>query len=119
MKPMKVEAGKYAPDVDELLEKARAVMQKAEAKAKEFGSEGADGFESVRGVEKVKPGYYSTNQQTIKVEDVKRTDPKQQEINLDSMQHSSHDDALSAHENSEGDKSDKNPQGAYTLSDYL
>ena len=51
MKPMKVEAGKYAPDVDELLEKARAVMQKAEAKAKEFGSEGADGFESVRGVE--------------------------------------------------------------------
>ena len=62
---------------------------------------------------------FAVLRQTIKVEDVKRTDPKQQEINLDSMQHSSHDDALSAHENSEGDKSDKNPQGAYTLSDYL
>ncbi|MBT4407015.1 MAG: hypothetical protein HOC79_03990 [Euryarchaeota archaeon] len=111
MKPMKVEAGEHAPDLEELLKEAKKVEGK-------FGSKNANSFESVRGVDKVKPGQYSTNQQNIEVEDVKRTEPKKEEVNLESMQHSSHDDALSAHENSEGDKSDKNPQGAYNLTDY-
>ena len=64
MKPMKVEAGEHAPDLEELLKEAKAVEGK-------FGSTNADGFQSVRGVETVKPGYYWTNQMPIEVEDVK------------------------------------------------
>ena len=111
MKPIKVEAGEIAPDLEAVLKEAKKVEGK-------FGSKNGDGFESVRGVEKVKPGYYHTNQQNIETEDVKRTDPKKEEVNLDSMQNSSHDDALSAHENDAGDKSDKNPESAYNLTDY-
>ena len=69
MKPIKVEAGEIAPDLEAVLKEAKKVEGK-------FGSKNADGFESVRGVEKVKPGYYSTNQQNIETEDVKRTEPK-------------------------------------------
>tara|TARA_R110002096_G_scaffold425600_1_gene634358 strand:+ start:1090 stop:1428 length:339 start_codon:yes stop_codon:yes gene_type:complete len=111
MKPMKVEAGEHAADLEALLKEAKMVEGK-------FGSKNADGFESVRGVETVQPGYYSTNQQTIEVEDVKRSEPKKEEVDLDAKQHSSHDDALSAHENTAGDKSDKNPQSPYSLTDY-
>ena len=109
MKPMKVEAGEHASDVDEMLKEAKKLADK-------LGSKGADSFESVRGVEKVKPGYYSTNQQTIEAEDVKRTEPKKEEVTL--MSNNPHDNALPAHENSAGDKSDKNPVGAYNLTDY-
>lgn len=112
MKPMKVEAGEHAPDLEALLKEAKAVEGK-------FGSKNATGFESVRGVEKVKPGYYHTNNQTIEVEDVKRTDPKKEEVNLDEKQHSSHDDALSAHENVAGGDPDKSPPSAFTgATDY-
>ena len=111
MKPMKVEAGEIAPDLEELIKEAKKVEGK-------FGSKNADGFESVRGVEKVQPGYYSTNQQNIETEDVKRTEPKKEEVNLDSMQHSSHDDALSAHENDAGGDPDKSPPSAFDITDY-
>lgn len=109
MKPMKVEAGEIAPDLEALLKEAKKVEGK-------FGSKNADGFESVRGVDKVKPGYYSTNQQNIETEDVKRTDPKKEEVTF--MNTNPHDNALPAHENSAGDKSDKNPESAYNLTDY-
>ena len=111
MKPMKVEAGEIAPDLEALLKEAKKVEGK-------FGSKNSDSFERVNGVEKVKPGYYHTNQQHIETEDVKRTEPKKEEVNLDSLQHSSHDDALSAHEIDAGDKSDKNPESPYNLTDY-
>ena len=111
MKPMKVEAGKFAPDVDEL-------VAKVDKETKDFGTESAALFANVTGSEPVRTGYYDTNQRRITVEDVKRTDPKKEEIKLDSMQHSSHDNALEAHENKAGDPSDKNPQGAYNLTDY-
>jgi len=110
MKPMKVEAGEHAPDLEAVLKEAKKVEGK-------FGSKNADGFESVRGVDKVKPGYYSTNQQQIEAEDVKRTEPKKEEINLESKQHSSHDDALSAHENDAGGEPDKSPKSAFNLTD--
>jgi hypothetical protein len=109
MKPMKVEAGEIAPDLEALLKEAKKVEGK-------FGSKNADAFESVRGVEKVQPGYYHTNQQNIEVEDVKRTDPKKEEVTF--MSNNPHDNALPAHENSAGDKSDKNPESAYNITDY-
>ena len=42
MKPMKVEAGEHAPDVEELLKQANELMEKAENETKKFGSEHAD-----------------------------------------------------------------------------
>ena len=113
MKPMKVEAGQHAPDVDDLIAKTNEIIQKVDNESKEFGTEAGDLFANVTGSEPVKTGYYDTNQRLIKVEDVKRTDPKKEEVNLDSMQHSSHDNGLEAHENKAGDKSDKNPESAY------
>tara|TARA_R110000787_G_scaffold101149_8_gene206443 strand:- start:8030 stop:8368 length:339 start_codon:yes stop_codon:yes gene_type:complete len=111
MKPMKVEAGEKAPDLEALLKEAKVI-------ADQFDTKVGNLFQNVTGVEAVKTGYFDTNQRHAVVEDVKRTDPKKEEINLDAMQHSSHDNALPAHENSEGDKSDKNPVGAYNLTDY-
>ena len=109
MKPMKVEAGEKAPDLEAVLKEAKKVEGK-------FGSKNGDVFESVRGVEKVRPGQYHTNQQHIEVEDVKRTEPKKEEVTL--MSNNPHDNALPAHENTAGDKSDKNPVGAYNLTDF-
>jgi hypothetical protein len=108
MKPMRVEAGEHAPDLEELIKEAKKVEGK-------FGSEHADGFERVNGVEKVKPGYYHTNQQRIEVEDVKRTQPKKEEVKFTPIDHPN---ALEAHENKKGDPSDKNPISAYNLTDY-
>ena len=102
MKPMKVEAGQHAPDVDELLKEANELMAKAEAK---FGSEQGDAFERVNGVEKVKPGYYHTNQQLIQVEDVKNTGAKKEEGKLTT--HSGFPNELYMRENKAGDKSGK------------
>lgn len=113
MKPMKVDAGQFAPDVDEMLEKANELMAKAEAK---FGSKQADSFERVNGVEKVKPGYYWTNQQMIEVEDVKNNGAKM-EKNPKLKTHAGYPNALEMRENKAGDPSDKNPQSAYTLTD--
>ena len=80
MKPMKVKAGEFAPDVDELIKQANELMEKAESKeSKELGSKTGDSFESVRGVEKVRPGTYWTNQQMIEVEDVKNKGAKMAE----------------------------------------
>jgi len=109
MKPMKVEAGEHAPDLEAVLKEAKKVEGK-------FGSKVGDSFESVRGVEKVRPGQYHTNQQQIEVEDVKRTEPKKEEVTL--MNANNLDDGLPSHENKAGDPSDKNPIGAYNLTDY-
>lgn len=109
MKPMKVEAGEHAPDLEALLKEAKAVEGK-------FGSKNADAFQSVRGVETVKPGYYWTNQQPIEVEDVKRTEPKKEEVTF--MNANPHDNALPAHENNAGGDPDKSPPSAFNLTDY-
>jgi len=109
MKPMKVEAGQNAPDLEALLKEAKAVEGK-------YGSKNADGFERVNGVEKVKPGYYHTNQFPIEVEDVKRTEPKKEEVTL--MSNNPHDNALPAHENNAGGDPDKSPPSAFSITDY-
>ena len=109
MKPMKVEAGQNAPDLEALLKEAKKVEGK-------FGSKNAVGFESVRGVEKVRPGYFDTNQQHIEVEDVKRTEPKKEEVTL--MNANPHDNALPAHENKAGGDPDKSPPSAFSITDY-
>ena len=114
MKPMKVNPGQHAPDLDQMLKDAEKLVAKAEAK---FGSKQADGFERVNGVEKVKPGYYWTNQQKIEVEDVKRTPPKAEKANLTT--HAGWPNQLYMRENTAGDKSDKNPEGAYNLTDFF
>jgi len=117
MKPMKVDAGQFAPDVDELLKEANDLLVKVENESKEFGSTNADLFSEVTGVEPVKTGYYDTNQRMIKVEDAKKTKPKKGEA-VKFKNANPHEGALEAHENKAGDKSDKNPQGAYNLTDY-
>ena len=109
MKPMKVEAGEHAPDLEALLKEAKAVEGK-------FGSKNADAFQSVRGVETVKPGYYWTNQLPIEAEDVKRTEPKKEEVTF--MNANPHDNALPAHENNAGGDPDKSPPSAFNLTDY-
>ena len=117
MKPMKVEAGQHAPDVDEMIAKANEIIEKVDKETKEFGSEHADLFANVTGSEPVRTGYYDTNQRRIKVEDVKRTKPKMEKITFKNA--NPHEGALEAHENKAGDKSDKNPESAYNLTDYL
>jgi len=113
MKPMKVEAGQNAPDVDELIKQANELMEKADAK---LGSKTGDSFESVRGVDKVRPGTYWTNQQQIEVEDVKNTGAKKEEAKLKT--HAGWPNTVDMRENKTGDPSDKNPEGAYNLTDY-
>lgn len=116
MKPMKVEAGQHAPDVDELIKQANELIEKAEAKGKQLGSKTGDSFESVRGVDKVRPGTYWTNQQQIEVEDVKNTGAKKEEAKLKT--HSGYPNVVEMRENKAGDPSDKNPEGAYNLTDF-
>ena len=111
MKPMKVEAGEKAPDLEALLKEAKVIADKFDTKVGNL-------FQNVTGVEAVKTGYFDTNQRHIEAEDVKRTEPKKEEVNLDAMQHSSHDDALSAHENTAGGDPDKSPPSAFNLTDY-
>lgn len=113
MKPMKVKAGQHAPDVDELIKQANELMEKADAK---LGSKTGDSFESVRGVEKVRPGTYWTNQQMIEVEDVKNTGAKKEEAKLKT--HAGWPNTVDMRENKTGDPSDKNPESAYTITDY-
>lgn len=113
MKPMKVEAGQHAPDVDELIKQAKELMEKADAK---LGSKTGDSFESVRGVDKVRPGTYWTNQQQIEVEDVKNTGAKKEEAKLKT--HAGWPNTVDMRENKTGDPSDKNPESAYTITDY-
>jgi len=89
-------------------------MEKADAK---FGSKTADAFERVNGVEKVKPGYYHTNQQLLTdVEDVKNTGAKKEEAKLKT--HAGWPNTVDMRENKTGDPSDKNPESAYTITDY-
>tara|TARA_R100001510_G_C7655760_1_gene215103 strand:- start:5314 stop:5670 length:357 start_codon:yes stop_codon:yes gene_type:complete len=118
MKPIKVEAGQLAPDVDQLLEKANKLMEKAEQKETDkFGSEHADLFVNVTGKDKpVKTGYYDTNQRRIEVKDVAKTKPKMENVNLTPI---GYPYPLEARENKKGDPSDKNPPSAYNLTDYL
>lgn len=111
MKPMKVEAGEHAPDLEALLKEAKAVEGK-------FGSKNADAFQSVRGVETVKPGYYWTNQMPIEAEDVKRTEPKAESVDLSNIKANPHEGALPAHENNAGGDPDKSPPSAFNLTDY-
>ena len=116
MKPMKVEAGEHAPDVEELLKQANELMEKAENETKKFGSEHADLFSEVTGVEPVKTGYYDTNQRRIEVKDVPKKKPKMEKVNLTPI---GYPYPLEARENKKGDPSDKNPESAYNLTDYL
>ena len=110
MKPMKVEAGEHAPDLEALLKEAKTVEGK-------FGSQNADAFQSVRGVETVQPGYYWTNQQNIEVEDVKKDAPKTENVTL--IEANPHDNALPAHENKAGGDPEKSPPSAFTITDYF
>ena len=110
MKPMKVEPGENAPDLEALLKEAKAVAGK-------FGSQNADAFQSVRGVETVQPGYYWTNQQPIEVEDVKKDAPKTENVTL--IDANPHDNALPSRENNAGGEPDKSPQSAFSITDYF
>ena len=116
MKPMKVEAGQHAPDVDEMIEKANDIIEKVDKETKEFGSEHADLFANVTGSEHVRTGYYDTNQRRIEVKDVPKTKPKKEEVKLTPI---GYPYPLEARENKKGDPSDKNPESAYNLTDFL
>ena len=116
MKPMKVEAGQHAPDVDEIIEKANDIIEKVDKETKEFGSEHADLFANVTGSEPVRTGYYDTNQRRIKVKEVPKTKPKKEEVKLTP---NGYPYPLEARENKKGDPSDKNPESAYNLTDFL
>jgi hypothetical protein len=106
-----------APDVDELIKQANELIEKAEAKGKKLGSTTGDSFESVRGVDKVRPGTYWTNQQQIEVEDVKNEGAKM-EKNPKLKTHAGWPNVVEMRENKAGDPSDKNPEGAYNLTDF-
>lgn len=109
MKPMKVEAGQNAPDLEALLKEAKVVADKFDTKVGNL-------FQNVTGVEAVKTGYYDTNQRLAEVEDVKRTEPKKEEVTL--MNANPHDNALPAHENNAGGDPDKSPPSAFSITDY-
>ena len=116
MKPMKVEAGQHAPDVDDMIEKANDIIEKVDKETKEFGSEHADLFANVTGSEPVRTGYYDTNQRHMKVKDVPKTKPKKEEVKLTPI---GYPYPLEARENKKGDSTDKTPESAYNLTDFL
>lgn len=109
MKPMKVEAGEKAPDLEALLKEAKVIADKFDTKVGNL-------FQNVTGVEAVKTGYFDTNQRHIEAEDVKRTEPKKEEVTF--MNANPHDNALPAHENNAGGDPDKSPPSAFNLTDY-
>ena len=117
MKPMKVEAGQNAPDVDELIKQANELIVKVDKETKDFGTESADLFANVTGVEPVRTGYYDTNQRRITVEDVKNQGAKM-EKNSKLKTHSGYPNVVEMRENKAGDPSDGNPESAYTITDY-
>ena len=116
MKPMKVEAGQHAPDVDDMIEKANDIIEKVDKETTKFGAEHGDLFANVTGSEPVRTGYYDTNQRRIEVKDVKKTKPKKEEVKLTPI---GYPYPLEARENKKGDSSDKNPGSAYDLTDFL
>ena len=109
MKPIKVEAGEKAPDLEALLKEAKVIADKFDTKVGNL-------FQNVTGVEAVKTGYFDTNQRHIEAEDVKRTEPKKEEVTF--MNANPHDNALPAHENNAGGDPDKSPPSAFNLTDY-
>ena len=96
MKPMQVEAGQHAPDVDELVEKAGSMIEKLQMDNSQI--------RNITGVEEAPMNHYYTNQSqpTDTVEEVTNKGASSETVNfIDANPHQS-GSTLAAHENSAG-----------------
>ena len=105
MKPMRVDAGECAPEVDALIEKAKALE---DVMLRDDSS-----FSAVSGVEATRPMHYWTNQDRHPVESVKKDTPKAENVTFVNANPHEGDGALDAHVT--GD--DSVPVGLYTIED--
>ena len=99
MKPMRVRAGEYAPDVDEMMEKANSMVLKLESDLRDDS-----GIQNVHGVEGVRPAHYWTNQDLpeTNIESVSKKSPSAENVTiLDANPHQT-GSTLRVHENNAG-----------------
>lgn len=101
MKPMKVNIGEYAPDVDELLEKANQVddMLQKVASLRDDSQ-----LRNITGVEEAQMSHYWTNQQQPEenIETMQRQAPTTESVNLINANPHQTGSSLAAHENTAG-----------------
>tara|TARA_A100001391_G_C5024842_1_gene266826 strand:+ start:71 stop:712 length:642 start_codon:yes stop_codon:yes gene_type:complete len=96
MKPMRVGAGEYAPDLDDLMDKANDMLEKLERDDSHM--------QDVRGVEAVRPSHYWTNQDLPEdnIESVSKKSPSAENVNLlDANPHQT-GSTVRVHENNAG-----------------
>jgi len=109
MKPMQVEAGQHAPDVDEMIEKAGSMLEKIEMDNSQI--------RNITGVEEAPMNHYHTNQELpSELEDVTNKGaigPEKVSPMLNANPHQT-GSTLDAHENPSG--GDAHPPSSYTHS---
>lgn len=108
MKPMQVEAGQHAPDVDELVEKAGSMIEKLQMDNSQI--------RNITGVEEAPMNHYYTNQQLPESppEEVTNKGASSENVSfIDANPHQS-GSTLASHENPSG--GDAHPPSSYTHS---
>ena len=107
MKPMHVEAGEYAPDVDEMIEKAGSMIEKLQMDNSQI--------RNITGVEEAPMNHYHTNQYVEETsEDVTNKGATSENVKfIDANPHQT-GSTLNAHENPSG--GDPHPPSSYTHS---
>tara|TARA_A100000172_G_scaffold19733_2_gene11014 strand:- start:179 stop:1006 length:828 start_codon:yes stop_codon:yes gene_type:complete len=101
MKPMKVDVGEYAPDVDELIEKANN-MDEMLTKIASLRDDSQ--LRNITGVEEAQMTHYWTNQYQPEedIETVQRDNPSVESVNLIDANPHQTGSSLAAHENTAG-----------------
>ena len=108
MKPMQVEAGQHAPDVDELVEKAGSMIEKLQMDNSQI--------RNITGVEEAPMNHYYTNQQLPESPPEEVTNKGASSENVSFINANPHQtgSTLDAHENPSG--GDPHPPSSYTHS---
>tara|TARA_R100000008_G_scaffold86522_1_gene79959 strand:- start:456 stop:1163 length:708 start_codon:yes stop_codon:yes gene_type:complete len=108
MKPMQVDAGQYAPDVDELVEKAGSMIEKLEMDNSQI--------RNITGVEEAPMNHYYTNQQLPESSPEEVTNKGASSENVSFINANPHQtgSTLDSHENPSG--GDPHPPSSYTHS---
>jgi len=107
MKPMQVEAGQHAPDVDELVEKAGSMIEKLEMDNSQI--------RNITGVEEAPMNHYYTNQELPgDSEDVTNKGATSENVKFINANPHQTGSTLDAHENPSG--GDPHPPSSYTHS---
>jgi len=107
MKPIQVEAGQHAPDVDEMVEKASSMLEKLEMDNSQI--------RNITGVEEAPMNHYHTNQELpSELEEVTNKGASSESVKFINANPHQTGSTLDAHENPSG--GDAHPPSSYTHS---